>query len=83
MIGLGFVAKGVARVSIALGMKVVAFDPSPKPIDGVEFLKSIDEVIKVADIISLHCPSTPTTKGLINKDFLAKCKKDAYLINTA
>jgi len=64
-------------------MKVVAFDPSPKPIDGVEILKSIDEVIKIADIISLHCPSTSTTKGMINKEFLAKCKKDAYLINTA
>lgn len=70
-------------MALALGMKVVAFDPNPKPFDGVEILKSIDEVIKVADVISLHCPSTSTTKGMINKDFLAKCKKDAYLINTA
>lgn len=64
-------------------MKVVAYDPSPKPIDGVEMLKSIDEVIAISDIISLHCPSTPKTKGMINKEFLSKCKPDAYLINTA
>jgi len=83
LIGLGFVAKGVARVSQALGMRVVAYDPNPKPIEGVEMLKSIDEVISNSDIISLHCPSTPKTKGMVNKEFLSKCKKDAYLINTA
>ena len=70
-------------MSIALGMKVVAFDPSPKPLEGVEMLKSIEDVIAVSDVISLHCPSTPKTKGMINKEFLAKCKKDAYIINTA
>jgi len=64
-------------------MKVVAFDPSPKPMEGVEVVKSIEEVVKVADVLSLHCPSTAKTKGMINKDFLATLKKDAYLINTA
>lgn len=64
-------------------MKVVAVDPSGKSIEGVELLKSIDELISVSDIISLHCPSTPSTKGMINATFLGKCKKDAYLINTA
>lgn len=64
-------------------MKVVAFDPSGKQLEGVELLKSVDEVIAIADIISLHCPSTSATKGMINASFLARCKKNAYLINTA
>lgn len=83
MIGLGFVAKNVAHIAAALGMKVVAFDPSNKPFEGVELLKSIDDVIAVSDVISLHCPSTPSTKGMVNSAFLSRCKKDAYLINTA
>jgi D-3-phosphoglycerate dehydrogenase len=83
LIGLGFVARSVAQVSIALGMKVVAFDPSGKGAEGVDLLKSIDDVIAVSDVISLHCPSTSSTKGMINSAFLSRCKKDAYLINTA
>jgi len=83
LIGLGFVAKGVAKVAIALGMKVVAFDPNTKSFEGVEILRSVDELVAVADVISLHCPSTASTKGMINTAFLSRCKKDAYLINTA
>ena len=83
LIGLGFVGKNVAKIGLAMGMRVVAFDPSGKAPEGVELLKSVDEVIAVADTISLHCPSTPTTKGMINASFLSRCKKDAYLINTA
>ncbi len=64
-------------------MKVVAYDPNPSKVEGIELMKSIDEVIAIADVLSLHCPSTPKTKGMVNKEFLAKCKKDLYLINTA
>ena len=46
-------------------------------------LSSIDEVLSEADFVSLHCPSTKETKGLINKETISKMKKSAYLINTA
>ena len=46
-------------------------------------LNSIDEVLSQADFVSLHCPSTKETKGLINKETISKMKKSAYLINTA
>ena len=44
---------------------------------------SLDEVIETSDVISLHCPLTAQTNGLVNKDFLSRMKKTAYLINTS
>ena len=42
-----------------------------------------DKVIERSDVISLHCPLTPETTGIVNSDFLSKMKKSAFLINTS
>ena len=65
-------------------MKVMAVPHSPgmASADGVELL-SLDEMLKQADFVSLHCPLTVETKNLVNADFLRKMKPGSYLINTA
>jgi lactate dehydrogenase-like 2-hydroxyacid dehydrogenase len=44
---------------------------------------SLDELARTADVVSLHCPLTETTKNIINADFLNKVKKNLVLVNTA
>jgi phosphoglycerate dehydrogenase-like enzyme len=83
-IGLG----GIARKTIALlkgfGMKQpLAFDPYVTgETDGVR-LVSLDELLRTADFVSIHCPLTDETRNLIGPRELALMKPDAYLINTA
>lgn len=86
LIGLGRIGSEVAKRMKAFEMKVIAYDPFvseeyAKQI-GVE-LKSLDEVIREADIISLHIPKTETTKNLINKDIIAKMKDGVKIVNCA
>jgi phosphoglycerate dehydrogenase-like enzyme len=82
-IGLG----GIARKTIALlkgfGMKQpLAFDPHVAESEDVR-LTSLDDLLKAADFVSIHCPLTDQTRNLIGTRELALMKPDAYLINTA
>ena len=67
-------------------MNVLAYDPY-KPAsefpDGVEVVRDLDRIFKECDYVSLHCPNTPVTKNLVNKERLAMMKPTAFLINTA
>lgn len=84
IIGFGKIGRRVSEIANSFGMKVLAFTPSGKK-DGVPFVDftDLDDVIKRSDFISLHCPLTPETNGLVNDEFLGKIKKGASLINTA
>ncbi len=85
IIGFGKIGSHVANVALSFGMKVLVYTPNTRHFDGmgeVEFV-SMDEVLTQADVISLHCPLTADTDKLVNKDFIAKMKKTAYLINTS
>lgn len=82
LIGIGRIAKEVAIRAKAFGMKVVAYDPYVKVSDIAELKHDLDSVLKEADYISLHVPATPETKGIINKDNIAKMKKGAVIVNT-
>jgi len=64
-------------------MKIVAYDVFEKQTEGVRFMKSPEDVLKEADIVSMHVPNLPTTKGMVNAEFLSQMKKNAVLINTA
>lgn len=81
IVGLGELGRGVARLAEAFGMEVmVAARPGePVPEDRV----SLDTLIEHADVISLHCPLTPSTRGLIGKTELDRMKDSAFLLNTA
>ena len=65
-------------------MKTLAFTPSGKKdgADNVTFT-DMDTVLKSSDFITVHCPLTESTKGLINSDFIPKMKKNSFVINTA
>ena len=89
LIGMGRIAQAMAYKShFGFNMKIIFFDPY---FDNAEIIKkfeatkleSIDEVLSQADFVSLHCPSTKETRGLMNKETISKMKRSAYLINTA
>jgi D-3-phosphoglycerate dehydrogenase len=86
LIGVGRVGRLVARkAAIGLSMKVIGYDPfiDPALVPEVELTKSIENVLKNADFVSLHLPANENTMGLIDKARLLKMKPSAYLINVA
>jgi lactate dehydrogenase-like 2-hydroxyacid dehydrogenase len=89
LIGMGRIARAVAqRAHHGFGMKVVYHDPFPPPPDvaralGAEQRQTLDDVLREADFVSLHCPATPETRHLINRDRLSVMRREAILINTA
>lgn len=85
IIGFGKIGSAVAKIALAFGMKVKAYSPNTRTFDGagtVDFT-SLEDVITSSDVISLHCPLTEKTNGLVNMEFLKKMKKNAFIINTS
>ena len=89
VIGLGAIGGMIANTAIHLGMKVVGCDPFLS-VEGawnlnhrVERAATFDQIFEVADYITLHVPATAQTKGMINKESIAKMKDGAKLINLA
>ncbi len=84
LVGIGRIASRVAVAAQALGMRVIATDPavSQPPVDGVE-MASLDDLLALSDVISLHAPALPSTIGMIDAVALAKMKPGAYLVNCA
>jgi glycerate dehydrogenase len=81
IVGYGGLGRAVARVAEAFGMQVqLANRPGGPPADGRH---DLDELLPRLDVLSLHCPLTGATRGLINRERLARMKPDAVLINTA
>ncbi len=86
VIGLGRIGSTVARKAQGIGMEVAAFDPFlPSSVagKGSVALKSLDELLAWADIITLHIPRTKDTTNLIGEAQMRAMKKGAYLINAA
>ena len=86
--GFGKIGRRVAAIASSLGMNVSAVPHHPDGTEGVVDgynipYTTLDEGLKTADVISVHCPLTPETRELINKDRLASMKKGAFLINCA
>lgn len=86
LIGCGNIGSIVADRAQGLKMKVVAYDPflSTEKAASIQVEKvELDELLKRADFISLHTPLTDSTRNLLNKDSLAKCKKGVRIVNCA
>ncbi|MEI6290088.1 MAG: D-2-hydroxyacid dehydrogenase [Chloroflexota bacterium] len=81
LIGLGNIGKAVATRAMALGMKVVSYDPFVKSFDGVKMVDSLDEIFSAADYISLHIPKTKESAGMIGKAQIEKMKNGVRIIN--
>lgn len=83
IIGYGNIGQAVAAIATALGMKVYVYSSKPQFLlpQGVQRM-SIDEIFQECDVVSLHCPLTDDTKGMVNSTRLNSMKSSAILINT-
>ena len=83
--GYGSIGRQTARIARAFGMDVLVCTRTVRPeyaADGVEFV-DFDTLLARSDVLSLHCPATPATRGLMSREALAKMKPGAILLNTA
>lgn len=82
--GFGHIGRAVGRIAKALGMNVLACNRSHCP-EGEEIAEyvSFDELLRRSDVLSLHCPLTEETQGLINAEAISRMKDGAMLLNTA
>ena len=87
IIGMGNIGRKVAQIATAFGAKVIFYSASGRTSNSKEDeayeMVSFDELLERSDVLSLHCPLTDKTRGIINKESLKKMKKTAYLINVA
>lgn len=82
LVGFGGIAAEVARIALGSGMRVIAWNRSPRSHPGVEFVE-LDTVLGSSDVVSIHLLLNDETRGLITRDKIAKMKKGVVLINTA
>lgn len=84
IVGLGAIGKLVANAVLALGMKVIAYDPFVTTTDlAIELTDDINKVYANSDYITLHVPATPQTKNSINKETISLMKDGVRIINLA
>jgi D-3-phosphoglycerate dehydrogenase len=86
LIGMGRIGSMVARkAAAAFNMEVIAYDPYVRPEvaakNGVVLYEDLDRIFREADVISIHTPLTPETRGLVNGARLALMKSSAFLVN--
>lgn len=83
IVGFGRIGRTTARLALAFGMQVLAYEVTPiAAVDGVRQV-DLETLFRQSDAISLHCPLTPDTHQLVNAPRLALMKPSAYLINTS
>ncbi len=85
VIGFGRIGQATAKIAQALGLNILAHDSYQNKeleSDTCKYV-SLDELLSKSDIISLHCPLFDSTKGIINKDNIAKMKDGVMIINTS
>ncbi len=85
IVGLGNIGRKVASIAKAIGMNVIAAQLPGREMqsDGEFPYVPIDEAVVQADVISLHCPATPQTRGLIDAQFLSRLKPSTLIVNAS
>lgn len=88
LVGLGQVGRRLASICRqGLAMRVLAFDPYVSPDRagdyGVELTDALEPLLRESDVVSIHAPLTPETRGIVDRAALAQMKPTAYLINCA
>ncbi len=85
IVGLGSIGFCMAQMAAGFGMKVVAYSRHKKEGAKYDFIEqvSMDELLERSDVISINCPLTESTRGLISKEVISKMKDGVILINTA
>ena len=85
IIGYGRIGQTSGKIAQAFGMNVLAYANHPKKeleCDSMKYVE-LDELLAKSDVINLHCPLVESTKGIINKDTIAKMKNGVIIINTS
>ena len=82
VVGTGAIGSRVIEIAKAFGMEVIAYNRTPGKVSGVKYA-DLDDVLKQADIVTLHVPLTEETRGLIGERELSMMKPTAVLVNTA
>lgn len=84
IVGFGNTGSATARIAVAFGMEVLAYTSKPQSAlpAGVTKADSIDDIFRMSDIVSLHCPLNKETSEIANAAHLSLMKKSAILINT-
>ena len=84
IVGLGHTGMATARIALGFGMEVYAYtSKSPLQLQSEIHKMELDQLFCECDVVSLHCPLTPATQGLVNAERLQLMKPTAILINTA
>lgn len=82
LLGYGRIARQVGSVMATMGMRVLAHDPYV-PADSTAELVGLDELFAASDVLSVHCPLTPQTRGLVSARTLALMRTSAIVVNTS
>jgi D-3-phosphoglycerate dehydrogenase len=87
VVGFGRIGREVVRRLLAFKCSVLVFDPAVPDTDiekaGARPVESLDRLLPVCDLLTLHCPSTAQTRRMLNRESLAKLRQGAVLINVA
>lgn len=83
IVGFGHIGQAVARAALGLDMRVIVHTRTPKVGFEVVRFAAMDELLAQSDVITLHCPLTAQTKGLIGGEAIAQMKDGVRVINTA
>ena len=85
LIGFGRIGQRTGAIAQAMGMKVLAYDRFQRPELENENCRyvSLEQLLAVSDVISLHCPLLPETKGVINRDTISRMRDGVLIINTS
>jgi len=83
IIGVGNIGKEIAKRAQAFGMKVIGYDVIKTEGIGIEYSDNVEKLIAASDVITLHVPANPQTKGMFDEKLLGLMKKGAMLINTS
>jgi D-3-phosphoglycerate dehydrogenase / 2-oxoglutarate reductase len=82
LIGFGGIAAEVARIALGSGMRVIAWNRSPKNFAGVDFV-TLDKLLAESQVVSLHLLLNDETRGFLSRERIAAMKPGAILVNTA
>lgn len=83
LVGFGSTGQRMAQLGLALGMEVLLYSRTQRPApEGCRWV-DLETLFRESDVVSLHCPLTEETRGLVSRERLAMMKPTAFLINTA
>ena len=82
IVGTGKIGLAMARICQGFGMKVLAYDPFPNEKTGLLYV-SLEQLFSSSDLISLHCPLTPETHHIVNRESISHMKDGVILVNTS